>query len=475
MTPDEFDEVERTEDYRAIPRLRAMVFDEQLPESVRRRASDVAAAIDGTVTGEQCRSWWASGDPVVMRHALRHMERSEADVVVPVASDDTHPLQPIALAVMGFGFDAAEFVPVMVRALTHKDPAVRRAAAAGPLFWHEPVAAEAGLLAAAQDEVLEVAEAAIDTLRYYPTRRVLREIAALRDDPDERRSAAAVVTFDELRDNFEETVVGGKPKAIVRLREWMLPVHDLVAWPADIEVHEPPGLYLPRPRRARRPLGMFPESTVFALLEDPNATREELEQTLYKVDWLSYKRGTRARLAAELVAHPNPLIREIGCTALEEWGRAGDLVRLVDDPDLAVRKSAMYALGGLRADPAIAELAWHRLPAKSSTAAQEALRTYVAHAGNDAKDRLVALVRSDPREDVRYEAVRDLTGLRAAAEIHTLADLLADPPGVNWSIHTALLGSMRELDLDAAVPPDLMAVDNLHLQQALANYLARQS
>ncbi|MEC3916192.1 HEAT repeat domain-containing protein [Nocardia sp. CDC160] len=474
MTPEEFDELERTEDYRAIPRLTAMVFDTELPESVRKRASDVLAGIDGTVTAEQCRTWWASGDPVVMRHALRLMHRSEADIVVPVAEDDTSPLQAMALNVMGFGFDAPEYVPVILRALTHRDPKVRETAAL-VLIWAEPVAAEEGLLAAAHDDVFEVAAGALDTLRFYPTQRVLREVAALRENPDERRRAAATVTFEDLRENFESTVTSGYSKAIVRLREWMLPVHDLVPWPAEIAPGTPPPITVRYPIDARGALDAVPESTVLALIDDPEVEPGELRQRLNCVDWTCYGREARTRLAARFTGHPNPLIREIACRPLADWGRAADLVRLADDPDLAVRKSAIYDLGDLPADPAIAELVWHRLPAKSSTAAQEALRTYVVHAGGAATERLVELVRSDRREDVRHEAVRNLVKLRAVEEIRSLADLLTEPPRVTWVVHSALLDGSRELGIAVPVPAHLAAVDNLYLQQSVTNYLAHQS
>ncbi|MEC3952664.1 HEAT repeat domain-containing protein [Nocardia sp. CDC153] len=474
MTPEEFDELARREDYREIPRLTAMVFDTGLPEPVRRRASDVVAGFDGTVTGEQCRTWWASGDPIIKRHALRFMHRSEADIVVPVAEDDTSPLQTMALNVMGFGFDAPEFVPVIVRALTHRDPKVRETAAL-VLVWAEPVAAEEGLLAAAHDDVYEVAAGALDTLRFYPTQRVLREVAALREHPDEGRRAAATVTFEDLRENFESTVVSGYPKAIVRLREWMLPVHDLVPWPDEIEPRTQPHITIRHPIDARGALDAVPESTVLALIDDPEVEQGELRQTLNRIDWTCYGHETRTRLAARLVGHPNPLVREIACTPLTYWGRAADLVRLADDPDLAVRKSAIYDLGGLPADSAIAESVWRRLPTKSSTAAQEALRTYVVHAGSAATVRLVELVRSDRREGVRHEAVHNLVNLRAIEEIRSLADLLAEPPRVTWVVHSALLDGSRELGITVPVPADIAAVDNLYLQQSVRNYLARQS
>ncbi|MGW4246658.1 HEAT repeat domain-containing protein, partial [Nocardia sp. NPDC004722] len=222
MSPVDFDELARAEDYRSIAPLTAMVLDASLPEPVRLRASEVLTGFDDTTTEAMRRTWWAGGDLVVMRHALGFMDRAEADIVIAVASDDEHPLQVTAVESLSFGFGEAEFMPVLVRALGHRDPRVR-AAAASTLLWEEPVAAESGLLAAIHDETFEVAAAALDTLRYYPTRRVLREVSLLRAHPDERIASAASDAFDEVRWSFEQAATEGRPGTVALLREWMSP------------------------------------------------------------------------------------------------------------------------------------------------------------------------------------------------------------------------------------------------------------
>lgn len=469
MTPDEFDELARAEDYRSIPRLTAMVFDATLPESTRDTASRVLAGFDDTTTGEQHRTWWASADPVVRRHALRFMTRAEADIVVAVASDDAHPWQALALRRMSFGFCEAEFVPVLVRALAHEDPKVRLAAAEEPLFWNEPLAAETGLLAAVRDEAVEVALAALDTLRYYPTQRVLCSVEELRSHPDERISAAATVTFDDLRETFESAVSEGEPKTVELLRRWMRPVYDLVGWPESITVLE-----------SRPPLGHQrrpgpPAAALLALLDEPYIDQEDLYGTLGNVDWSAYDSATRTTAISRLTAHPNPVVRGIGCYALAAWGRTDELMRLAGDRSAGVRKSAVYTLASLPANPAVAELTWRYLPNATGMAAQEAVKTHVAHMGSAATDRLVELVRSDPRTDVRYAAIDALVKLQAGKEIHSLADLLAEPPGVHWSVHTSLLHGLRELGIATPLPAHLEAVDDLHVQRALAGYTASQS
>ncbi|MFE3192668.1 HEAT repeat domain-containing protein [Nocardia sp. NPDC059240] len=468
MNPEDFDALAGSEDYRSIAPLTAMVLDATLPESVRIRASEVVTGFDDTTTAEQRRTWWASADLVVMRHALGLMDRTEADIVIAVASDDEHPLQATAVESMSFGFGEAEFMPVLQRALGHRDPAVREAAA-GTLLWEEPVAAESALLAATRDETFEVAAAAINTLRYYPTRRVLREISLLRAHPDQRIAAAASDAFDEVQWSFEQAATEGKAGSVALLREWMSPIRDLVTWPEEITGRELLPLHTHRPR------GTVPETELTRLLDDPDADRAELEGTLRGADWQGYEADARARASTRFATHPNPLVREIGCAALADWVCTAELVRLVGDRSFGVRKTAMYFLSTIPADPEVAEVAWQYLVTATGTTAQEAVRTYVVHAGPAAVDRLVELARSDRREAVRYEAICALSKLEAAEQISALADLLSAAPGVNWSVHLALLWALRELGLAVVVPPQLAAVDNVDLQSALAALTARQS
>ncbi|MFX0578644.1 HEAT repeat domain-containing protein [Nocardia nepalensis] len=210
-------ELKRLEDYRSIAPLTALVADHRLPDTVRAMASDVVAGFDDTTTSARRRAWWASADPVLMRHALGLMEREDADIVVPVAMDDAHPLQATALDTLGIGFGEAEFPPVLIRALGHPTADVRTVAA-NALLWDEPVAAETRLLDAAHDHSPEVAVAAINTLRYYPTRRVLRALAELRGNADEQISATAADSYADLQGTFEDAAECGDAGPVALLR-----------------------------------------------------------------------------------------------------------------------------------------------------------------------------------------------------------------------------------------------------------------
>ncbi len=251
------------EDYRSIGPLTAMVDDDQLSDSVREAASEVLQELDDSTTTERRRGWWDSGDPVTMAHALRLMTRSEADIVAVVACDDEHPLQALALYAMTFGFDETEYSPLKIRALGHPNPEVR-VAAAEILLWDEPVGAEGPLLAAGHDPSSEVATAAVDTLQYYPSRRVLRALADFASAGDDRVRAAAAKSFESVQDDFECFVRSGQPEQVALLRDWMKPVADLIRWPDTIQNRQASS----SPELRRRVA--VSEDEVLALVLDPD-------------------------------------------------------------------------------------------------------------------------------------------------------------------------------------------------------------
>lgn len=457
-----FDTLARTEDYRSIEPLTAMVLDTRLPIDVRTRASEVVSGFDDITTGESRRTWWASGDPVVRRHALGLMLRGEADIVLPVAGDDAHPLQAAALASMAFGFGEAGFMPTLIRALRHRNPEIRRTAAR-TLLWEEPVAAEDGLLDAAHDADHEVAAAALDTLRYYPTRRALRTIAELRGHGDERVRAAATDSFEELSWHFEDAALNSEKLA--PLRDWLRPTDDLIH-PEPEESDEKPGTPTPLTRSTPYTLS---ETALLELLDDPDGDWQSRDRTLRGLDWNAFTPDARPRLTVRLTTHPDPLVREITATALSDWSATEALLELTRDRSFSVRKSAVYHLASVPPDPAVAACAWRYLSTATGISAQEALRTYVAHTpGNGLREQLVDLARTDSREDVRYEAIHDLVDLQAANEIRALTPLLDEPPAVSWALHLALLDGLRNLELPVTPPAHLATVDNLDLAYSLA-------
>lgn len=456
-----FDTLAWLEDYRSIAPLTEMVEDVGLGDSVREAASRVLRGFDDSTTSESRRAWWGSGDPVKMAHALGLMDRSEADVIVAIAGDDHHPLQPLALAVMAFGFDEAEYQPVKIRALVHPAAAVREAAAA-VIVWDEPVAAEGPLLRAATDASSKVAAAAAETLQYYPSRRVLRALAELAKSNDEQVRVKAAESLDYNRGRFEFAATFGDREQVMLLREWMKPVADLVAWPAEIQDRED---RQPPRRQSRTELAV---SDVLSLIADPNGGWAAKKQTLRRLKWDAYVGAERERLAHMLTTHPDPIVREIAAVPLAAWTKSHELLGLTSDASFSVRKSAIYFLASVPRDPAIGRASWEYMQASGGTTAQEALRTYAAHASeSEAMERLVELALTDRRECIKTTAIALLVDLRAAAVIEKLVPLLDEPPGVSWAVHIQVLNGFRSLQLRRPDLDELATTDNLDLVQSI--------
>ena len=106
--------------------------------------------------------------------------------------------------------------------------------------------------------------------------------------------------------------------------------------------------------------------------------------------------------------------------------------------------------------------------------ATETLGTFVAHAGRaDAVPKLFSMAADPARpENLRRAAVHELNVFEAADAVGRLTGLLAEPPAVTWALHIAVLEAVADLGLSAAGVADLTAVDNLHVQAAVARATA---
>lgn len=449
------------EDHRSIGPLTEMVEDVGVPEQAREAASVVVRGFDDTTTPRRRRTWWESGDRVLMAHGLSLMTRSEADIITLVAGDDRHPLQAVALDALAFRFDEPEYQQLKTRALRHPKAEVRATVADG-LMWDEPVAAESALVRAASDLSIDVATAALNTLRYYSSRQVLRTLAERRGALGEQVRAKAVESFDDLQGTFVYAATESDRAEVELIRAWMEPIRDLVPWSDERPPQEAP------PCRIRRPRVAVPEKELLALLDDSDGEWAAKKGTLRTVAWDDYASEERARLATVLSGHPDPEVRSIAAVPLAAWSKIEELLVLARDPSFSVRKSAIYSLGQAPRDPALAEPAWTYLTDAGGTTASEALQTYVTHADpTEARKRLANLAQTDRREGVLTTAIHSLVELAAAPEIETLLPLLREPPGVTWAVHIQLLDALRKLRLPAPQLDDLASVDNLYLVRSV--------
>ncbi|WP_282776988.1 hypothetical protein [Nocardia sp. CC201C] len=444
------DTLGRLGDPRAVASLAEIGRDLTRPVEIRRAALQVLEDAAMCPEGARLRAWWEAGDDVVRACVLRQATRGEADLIEPVVRDPSHRLYRDALAGIAFGFEEPRWQRYKIAELGHRDPGVRETAAY-VLGWDEPVVAEPSLHRAAGDGDTGVAVAAIDTLRYYPSRvtlRLLHEIAR----GDDARAAARDARAD-LLDDFAD--------ARSRIGRWLAPIADLLG---EFERDTAPVSTPPR-ARLEPPVPAAAEFvSVYSDLDGPWTAKLT---ALCDYDWSTVPAADRPGLAAFLSAHPDPEVRELCCPALSSWHEVDALLTLAHDPRLTVRKAAVYHLRFVPPSPEIAAFTWDLVAsgAVASTHGIEALATCAAHTPPGAlDDRLIELARNDLRESIRAEAVSLLSG-----NVEPLLPLLSEPPLLTWAVHIRLLSACRSVN---ALPPAVSAlhsVDNLHVAAALAD------
>lgn len=450
------------EDPRAVGPLTAWLLDRSAPPALRECASHLLTGDYEPPPGDLIRAWWAGDDAVLRRHALGCMEADEADIVEAVASDPAHPLQETALRAMTFGFEEPRHHAIVIGALSHPDARIRQAAA-DVLVMAEPAAAELPLLRCAAESDPGVACAAMETLWYYPTRRVVRALAVTRDHGDrdpEIRSAAAEALREIAGAVSSRSGPADDPRHVAMLA-WVAPVRQLLGL-TDADLAYEPGEPTPR-----APVEAAPEpEIVLAALDDPDFPLGALRDLLGREVAAATDPG-RVDLGPRLHHHADPIVR---CHGVRRAAAAGDrdaVVAALNDPSTQVQAAAGYHLATLPADPEIARILWSRLPQETGIRAWETLESWLHHAPPDEVPmRLVTLVRSDPRDGVCRIAVEELARRCATDAIEALLPLLREPPRVTWALHIALLDAAAALGLRVATD-DLDGIDHLDVQRAL--------
>ena len=151
---DDLDEIIKTleelGDPRSEDRLLSLILDGQLAESIRRAASDALGVCNTHDTIDERQLWWQSGDPILMRHAVRMAERTEEHLIESIATNPAHAFYEDAIYKLQ-SWEESRFQDLIIRALDHPQSSVRTTAAYG-LLWEQPVKAERRLLEIASEE-----------------------------------------------------------------------------------------------------------------------------------------------------------------------------------------------------------------------------------------------------------------------------------------------------------------------------------
>ena len=442
------------------------VQDTSLYEPVRIAAMALLAGLGFTPEGQHRRGWWQSGDPLLQEYALIEADLGDADWVFPILSDPQHPLYATAITGTEWGFDLPQWEALKINALTDPRPQIR-AIAASALMMDEPLAALDPLLDAVADPEPQVAAAAVRSLEYYAGVRVLRHLSQLRDHEHPDVATAATQAFEGQRFTLQFGLRLDDPGQVAAMREWMQPVWDLVD-PGEQQPTEPSAV-------AQTQLVPVDTDSVREQLSDLDGKwAGRLELLVARVyAWDQVADAERPSLIDFLSTHPDRDVRQWSGQILALWGATGTLIELTGDDDGLVAKSAMYYLGEVPTSdtsPDAAATAWAYVAAAttSGTRASEALKTYAHHGDSqEVQPRLHKLIRSDPREQVRAEAI-DLV-----ADASSLGWVLGSEPTITWALHQRVLAHPKPPELREATRERLAAVDEYHLHQSLVTYLAK--
>lgn len=444
-------------DPRAALPLTDIARDLDRPAEVRQAALQALADSSMSPEGAELRDWWNTGDDLIRAWALRQAERTEADLLEPIARDPHHPMHRDALAAIAVRFDEPRWQQYKIAGLDHPDPAVRRTAAY-ILGWDEPIAAEPALHRAAGDSDPDVACAAIDSLRYYSTRATLRLLHEIAQGDGEAATAARASEAD-LLDDFEQEQS--------RISEWIAPVADLLSAP-NLDPTPASTRQGPLPRPTPSALSASEIFTTYSDPEGPWAPKlTALRSYNWSDSWSTIPATDRPALAAFLAGHPDLQVRALCCSALSGWHETDLLLALAHDQEMDVRQSAIYNLRFVPPSAEISTLTWDLVASGriAGTPGCEALATCSAHTPPGVlDDRLIDLACNDLRENIRTEAV-SLLGER----VEPLLPLLAEPPSVTWAVHVVLLFACQSSGLRPPAANALRTVDNLHIALALAD------
>jgi hypothetical protein len=377
--------------------------------------------------------------------------------MLPMARDPEHPWHKNAIGKMVFGFERPEHHQIVIAAMSHPNPEVREWAA-GVLMWEEPVAAEEALLAATEDPVKAVVDAACDTLQYYPTQRVYRRIKAMEAYTSEYIRSDLIM---DLRD----------PARQAHLHRWLAPIWDMLE--VTDEEMAPRERYIPLPHE---PALHKATSEVEKFLDDLDISARAVRDFFYEMDWLANPEADRDGLARKFITHPDHVTREYSTRPLEAWQHADGLVALFHDSKILVRKSATYHLSQLRTPSRqIAAMLWDRLSSNDlqGVHSSETLDAYVVHADPDeARERLVVMTGDRGQtETLRRNAVANLHEMKASREVQSLLPLVVEPPSVTWGFHAILLDAALELNLKPPSLKQYLEVDHAHIQTAITPFV----
>jgi hypothetical protein len=482
-------------DWRAIAPLMELLLNTRLPERVRIAASDALVGLPTSETAAQRRQWWESGDPVLMRHTVCVGEGTEQDIFVSIAGDPEHPLFNDALAALQY-YEYAEYMDILIKALSHPDETVRKTAAHG-LIWDESWWAEEGLLKVAAEDSEDVACEALDTLAYYRSTRVLAGLAELIERGRSELKDAYESTFEWVREAIADSLERAEADERPYLLEYLGPVLHLLEAQGEEEEEDSEcdcssdescsstssmsGSDSSSPSgSAREESASYTTAQSAIDVLEAGGFCEGRRYSLHReIKWQEFSEADRSIMVEYLANHESPTIRDFGVDAFFEWQMFDRLTACIDDLVFFVARSAFYKLKSLPRDESLAPRLWKLIESGrwSSSALSELFDSFLVHAPEDGLDDLmVDLFWNDTRDWVKLRAIRTLADRERFSILESFIPYLEREPLVTWSVHAELIAQLSYWQKsEAFLKLDLSRfkkVDDLSLQVILAQHWA---
>ncbi|MDR3613252.1 MAG: HEAT repeat domain-containing protein [Candidatus Obscuribacterales bacterium] len=468
-------------DFRVEGPLLKILEDSNLTDIVRDRSSQALCEIPTSDTPIQRAQWWASGDQILMRHALRMSEVTvpeEALLVETLANESSSKFHRDAIEALSFCHPEMRFQQIRIKALSHPDALVRKAAAKS-LFWDQPVIAETALLQAANDDCDDVAQEALDTLVWYRSQNLLCQLHGL-------RCSGRPELFDYFNDRFNyvfddvlsavdrfDSDANGK-HAFLHYQNWLAGLGKFLSF-RRIEIavtadYSESDSQMDMLSIKAKELLHASTDEIIAEYSEPNTQRSDWGDSPY--DWSVFAEADRKKLAAFFLASPDHLVRAISAGAFAEWNDAKNLVLLMQDKALCVKRAACryakYHSPNAEVEDALLKTLSDELTISSF--ASETLDSYVVHAAHNESlllDTLEKFARDDKREEVRHDAICRLLE-REPARLNQLLAILQEPPMLTWSLHCRLLEHCNAQHVRPPNLESLLEIDDFEVQRELA-------
>jgi hypothetical protein len=476
------------EDPRVIVPALAFLESTNAPDDLRNLGASLIESLGASIETNTIRRWYASNDELLRRGAvLLFGGRMQADLIADALESDNPQLREQAVSSLFSSFEEPHWQQRAISCLHDEDAAVR-ASAATVLLWNEPNAAEEPLIRAVDDLDDDVACEAINSLRYFASLRVMESLfsvmqlsSSLRRAVKARESLTDVLEMVRENANHSGLWFDSVRAFVERYESTELRVIDAL----ETVPTQAGGKLEPQFVRAAAELHRLQSATdepidvdaMLSELADPDGFWAIKHARLHRGDPHSVVPTKRTELINVLISHPDIEVRSSSARYLAAYGDAEFLLKLLDDPQVSVRKSAIYYLHDVEPSAEVAErvIARVRSGELASTQAHEAMRTWGRHRFVTAPAAIVGELLAfthDLRESVRCDAVEQLISHNAEQARERFLVLLAEPPIMTWAVHTSILSGYEHVGLTKDKVAEACAkwfdVDNLWIQVALA-------